>query len=215
MNSISRYRTGDPRFGLERDEPANGPVETYTLTSEEIAAKYGAPKVRPNTPYQEKQIVITREELTSVLRRSQSWSIAMKELGIGRHQMLRLMEAYQINPGSWKNKKEENQVEAYVPSKDETTKTRYEIGKDLLPRERMINLKTEGKTDKKIYEQLNIAADVFYRLKREYGLMDEKQPAEEPEKLLTIEEALKLRDELRSKADMIDEQLATIRIKVV
>jgi len=135
-------------------------------------------------------------------------------------------------------KKEENSMEGHMNEVSteeaqgvEIVKTRYEIAKELLPKEEMIRLKDEGKKDKEIYQSLGIHMDIFYRLKREYGLMDpvhalepapitqtegeQPEPTEPAAKLLTIEEALKLRDKLRQRLALIDGQLATIRIQVV
>ena len=170
---IAPSRICNPRFGLERDEPANGPLIEYTLTPEEIAEKYGPPTKRQEHPEQEKQITITRDELIAALRRNQSWSITMVSMGIGRAQMMRLMELYQVNPGDWKNKieKEESDVSTESePVEQPVQKTKLEIARERMPKEELTRLKEQDYSDKDIREKLGVDNDSFYKLKKEYGL---------------------------------------------
>ncbi|MFA5383978.1 MAG: hypothetical protein WC364_04840 [Eubacteriales bacterium] len=169
---ISPYRYGDPRFGTERDQPANGPVIEYTLSPEELA-KYGPPKTRlERDRFQEKQISITREQLIDALRRNQSWSVTMGELGIGRTQMLRLMSLHQINPENWKNKpKEELDVSTEAESVEQPLqKTKLEIARERMSKEELTRLKELGHSDVQVQKELGVDNFSFYKLKQEYGL---------------------------------------------
>lgn len=121
--SISKSKLGKPRFPFERSDVDNsyagaGPVITYTLSAEEIAAKYGAPpaKKKPRTGWPKK---VFRDELVDALRHTQKWTLAMEALGIGRMQMLHMVHLYNIRENEWK--KEVNAVaEMYSAGSDNT-----------------------------------------------------------------------------------------------
>ena len=159
VTKISPRHMGSPRFGLDRDEPANGEVIPYTLTKEElqeVIRKYGPPLKPMQRPRQEKQINVSHDELLAALRRNQSWSIAMKELGVSWTHMIRLMASYQINPGDWKNKEEPT-----MPKK-EITKDEY------------LNLKDQGWTDTKVIQEYGFKNMEFYNQKHAWGLYGTK-----------------------------------------
>ena len=85
-------------------------------------------------------------------------------------------------------------------------RTRMELAREKLSKEEYI-LRRAHESDKNIYTQLNIAPDIFYRMKKEWELMVNNLPlqlsqSEEPKILtrttsgLTIAQAVELREEL-------------------
>lgn len=49
--------------------------------------------------------------------------------------------------------------------------TRYEIDKEKISKEEYFKLIAQGKTDKQIISELDIRQDIFYRIKKEWGLV--------------------------------------------
>jgi hypothetical protein len=57
-------------------------------------------------------------------------------------------------------------------------KTRMEVAKEKLTKDEYLRLHEEGMSDRKIFESKDIDRDIFYTLKREWGLLDRQQPGD-------------------------------------
>lgn len=196
FTNISPYRRGEPRFGRDpEDEPANGPVVTYRLSPEEIAAKYGPPVKEPGRVRQRR---LNRDVLSDLLKKYTPGQIAAM-YSCPKHLILKMVERYGIELDE-KNRKEDEQVETVNETAEtaqpaetvevertdstepqgyvvyERRKTRLEIAREKLTKEQYLELIKDGATDHQVRTQYGIPGDVMTALKKEWGLIPPRQP---------------------------------------
>lgn len=198
FTNISPYRRGEPRFGRDpEDEPANGPVVTYHLSPEEIAARYGPPVKEPGRVRQRR---LNRDVLSDLLKKYTPGQIAAM-YSCPKHLILKMVERYSIELDEKnRNRKEDEQVETVNKTAEtaqpaetvevertdstepqgyvvyERRKTRLEIAREKLTKEQYLELIKDGATDHQVRTQYGIPGDVMTALKREWGLIPPRQP---------------------------------------
>lgn len=153
FTSVPRRHCGAPRFPDESHGPANGPVVTYRLTPEEIAARYGAP-VEPQT----RRKKLSRENLAEWLRK---WTVGqVAEMnGIPQKLVFSLCEQFGLELDD-KNRLI-NKEAIDLPSVMDNARS-------ILPAETLGALLTSGKTGTEIGKEYNLPPWAVSKLKNEY-----------------------------------------------
>jgi hypothetical protein len=182
---------------------APSPVKKYRLSPEELA-KYG-----PIKKVEHRRQLLTRDVLVEKLKTLTVGQVAQRH-NIPAVMVFKLVEKYGLELDKKNRLKEgesmenvdkslrKNEFEPYEPKK-----TRLEIAREKIDLEKYKNLKAQGKTDKDMYEELDIPVDVFYTLKKEWGIAQtiaKSKPDPKNDKAagkkMTISKAMELREEL-------------------
>jgi hypothetical protein len=156
--SIAASRKFGVRFPFQTKDvgdgyAAPGPVVTYRLSPEEVAARYGPPAGQGSGPACRFSAAgITHEELLDALRRGGCWTAAMEELGVGRARLQRLIELYEIRDNEWRG-------ENVPPKREDLTKEKIESA-----------LRASRGNTKKAMAILKTGVGTFYKYIKEYGI---------------------------------------------
>lgn len=205
------------RFPSHDDEPVNGPVVTYRLSPEEVARRYGPPAKKADQAagrktkldrkmLQELLESKTVNQVASLYKVPQKLILAMAEkYGFELDEKLRLKGDKQMDPIADNNQAQVDNQDGFKTYRPEESqkKTRPELAREKINADEYLKMKDKGQSDIDIMKRLEIPNDVFYTLKKEWGLTGAKQqdkPKDNPgqglcEKM-TITQALNLRDEL-------------------
>lgn len=223
--SIAKRRFGC-RLPYESPDVGNGyassgPVKEYRLSPEELARYGPVKKVQHSRPK------LTRELLADQLARFTVGQMA-ERYHVPQEIIFQLVEKYDLELDDKNRLKEdknmdtathqtENNFQNY-PEEQGKKKTRFEIAREKITLEQYKTMKAQGKTDKDMYESLDIPVDCFYALKKEWGIAQAKraEPKEEtqvqhdeakvkPANKITIASALELREQLAEEMDSVGE----------
>jgi|GEM_PF-2819870 len=136
---IARSRLGSPRFPFETKGAGDGyagagPIKTYKLNPEEIAARYGPPVPRKDRD-------LTRGEVKYAMESSTCLEDAARRIGVSIARIKKEMARHCIAvPEHWKEA-EEMSLEEF---------------KTTLTKEKYLELKRQGLSDKKILESVGL-----------------------------------------------------------
>lgn len=173
--SISKNRQGcrlpyeSPSVGDGYASP--GPVITYRLDPEEIAARYGPPGEAFTRSLSAKAVSWAVETTGSLAE-------AARVLKVSREHLKNEMARHDIAvPDHWEEEKTMEMTQEPRNRGAEQNKSRLEIAKEKLTKEIYLQKKAEGLTDLKIMRELGIPNDVFYKLKKIWGLTGQDKQA--------------------------------------
>ncbi|TYO95143.1 hypothetical protein [Desulfallas thermosapovorans] len=216
LDNYTRCQLGEPHTD-EDLESANGPVVTYHLSPEEIAKRYGPPQKMQRKSRKPK---LDKKSLADMLRRETVGIVARKNM-IPKRQLLIMCEKYGLKLDKKGRLKEDKNVDIQSNDNTQTTnggfktypedagrkKTRLEVAREKLSKEKYLKLKGEDLKDKEIMEQFDIPNDVFYVLKKEWGLTGDKA-GETTVTKMTIAKAIKLREETQNEVSYAEKVIS-------
>lgn len=159
--SISKHRLGC-RLPCESSNIGDGytnpgQVVVYKLSPEEIVKKYGP--VNPSAR------IITAKSVEWAVNKAKTPRDAVALLQVSQNMLWQKINEFEIEiPEEW---------EAEMPMKDTAKKTRLEIAREVLTKEVYLELRAQGLKDTEIISKLGIANDVFYKIKKEFGLLEQ------------------------------------------
>jgi len=155
--NISKHRLGCrlPHESIYDETTKPGPVIEYKLDPKDLIQKYG--------PVREVNRNITEKSLLYAVDKAKTPREAAKLLQISLTMFWQKIWEHKIQiPKGW---------EAEIPMKNTemTRKTRLEVARGKLTKEVYMELRAQGLKDKDIMNRLEIAVDVFYRVKKEFN----------------------------------------------
>lgn len=188
---------------------ASGPVKTYHMSQEEIIKRYGPIKgprqVRNYTLYNYKLKEAKDMSLVDGESKLTPENLQNSDLGGGQDQ----------EPSG---------------GQPEKVKIALELARERITKEEYLCRKKAGDSDAKIYKELKIHPELFYKIKKEWNLMgvfkpgpnggvyntvqnNQEEVKKEPESL-TITEAIELHDELEEEVECLDYLLTSVPVSL-
>jgi predicted HTH domain antitoxin len=171
QSSIARSRLGcrlpHERSDIDDDYASPGPIITYKLSPEEIAARYGPPKKR-----EERRLSL--KSIKWAVENSCSLNEAAKALKVSKEHLKKEMEWHGVAaPDYWEEEKIMETIQEKVKPTDQKPETlpkksRLELARERLTKEAFLEMKAKGMTDRKIMRECQIPNDIFYILKKEW-----------------------------------------------
>lgn len=189
--NISKHRCGCrlpfEQPGVGDGYAGAGPVVSYRLSPEEIAAKYGPPVTRKESN------TLSPAKILLAVRNSEDYEEAAEALGVSVHRLKVELGRYHIKP-RWGTKKEEVEEEMETtpeytigdtgsgdlcndpadPGVSQATEAAQDPppkpARERLTREEYLRFKSEGMPDEKIRKNVGLPNATFYALKKRWGL---------------------------------------------
>lgn len=221
--SIAKSRLGEMRFPPRDPEPP-AEVKVYHLPVEEIVKKYGPPRMQLR---RNNDGAIDYQSIAAAIRTSAGQVEAADLLGLKLEDLKRYIRYYKTQPRYGLAIKEKEADEAMGPEDNaninmdnvtggdneltsqsspepERTKTALERARELLPKEKLVELKEAGKSDNEIMSEFGIVNNYYYAIKKEYGLAGRNNQAPAQGKVksgcadsrLTVARAVEMREEI-------------------
>lgn len=171
FTKISPRRMGAPRFGGEKESaPVNGPVVTYRLSPEEVAARYGQPNKNKTRFKREK---LTKENLSEFLKTKTVGQIALCH-NVPQKMIFELVEKYDLKLDD-KNR--------LIPGGDDMGYgDKIRAAKETLKPAEFEEFVRQGMTDREVADASGLELHMIKKLKQAYNLIGINSRGRKPKK---------------------------------
>lgn len=169
QTNISKHRLGcrlpheSSDIGTGYASP--GPVVQYTLSQEEIIQRYG--------PVQQTARNISAKSLEWAIKKAKTPRDAAVLLNISKTYLWQKINEFEVEiPEEWEAEMPMRDIKNNPGTASDTKakKSREDIAREKLTRKVYDDLQAQDMSDLKIMKQLGVANDVFYKIKKEWGL---------------------------------------------